>query len=165
MSASLKTIEAVLDHLHNHFSRGSATGTYSVSGGVPSPAIEGQAGQYYWIRGSVFNDGLHMIGGIDLTDEQAAPIGIDLTDEQAAPMTVNLLAVPLALLEICDEIEDWQAANAQAMQKAAESPYTSESFGGYTYQLKDGTAAQNGSDGLSGWQLAFKSRLDRWRKL
>ena len=153
MSASLKTIEAVLDHLHNHFSRGSATGTYSVSGGVPSPAIEGQAGQYYWIRGSVFNDGLHMIGGIDLTDEQAAP------------MTVNLLAVPLALLEICDEIEDWQAANAQAMQKAAESPYTSESFGGYTYQLKDGTAAQNGSDGLSGWQLAFKSRLDRWRKL
>ena len=153
MSASLKTIEAVLDHLHNHFSRGSVTGTYSVSGGVLSPSIDGQTGQHYWVRGSVFNDGLHVIGGTDLTNEQ--PVS----------MTVNLLAIPSALLEICDEIEDWQAANADAMQKAAESPYTSESFGGYTYQLKDGTAAQNGSDGLSGWQLAFKSRLDRWRKL
>ena len=153
MSASLATIEAVLDHLHNYFPRETVTDTFSVGSGVLSPSLDGQTGQYYWITGSVFNDGLHKIGGTDLTNEAETP------------MTIHLLAVPLALVAICGEIEDWLSANGQAMQTAAASPYQSESFGGYSYTIKGDLASGSASQGLTGWQAAFKSRLDRWRKL
>ena len=41
-----------------------------------------------------------------------------------------------------------------------ESPYTSESFGGYSY-----TKATDANGAPIGWQKAFASRLNKWRKL
>jgi hypothetical protein len=46
--------------------------------------------------------------------------------------------------------------------KAAESPYVSESFGGYSYTKSGGYEADGG---VNNWVTAFKTRLAQWRKL
>ena len=55
-------------------------------------------------------------------------------------------------IELVDEIDKWQKEN----EKAVQSPYQSESFGGYTYTLKENVPS---------WKTAFASRLNQWRKI
>ena len=71
-----------------------------------------------------------------------------------------LMAIPKAFLDLVKEIEEWEKINGKA-DSAAMSPFTSESFGGYSYQK--GTGAT--SDGSSSWQTAFGKRLNIWRKI
>lgn len=138
-------LEQVLRHIHNRFDRAYLEGAFEVSSGTCA-VDEAQDGQYLWIEGSVFNDGLHQYPLAGLTDEEFGG-------------RIYLLAVPKALLELVDEIEDWQSRNGSV----ADGPYQSESFGGYSYtRASDGSG---GSGGLSGWQAQFASRLNPWRKL
>lgn len=141
-------LEQVLAHLKNWFllPDGVHPGTYTIeNGGITLPFL--QAGQYFRILGSVFNDGLYRYG-----DDMPA-----LQDETFSG-AVWALAVPKAVLDLSEEISAWQ----EKYGNTADSPYTSESFGGYSY-----TKAGGAGDGMTagGWQGVFQSRLDRWRKL
>lgn len=135
-------LEAMLTHLHNWFPsrNGKHAGAFVIASGVLSPDIGLVSGQYYRIRGSVFNDGLHRIDG-----------GEALTDE-AFTGEVWALAIPKAVQELAEEIAAWRESNP-------DTDKTSESFGGYSY-----SRAQNASGGVGGWQAAFASRLNAWRR-
>jgi len=107
-------------------------------------------GQYFRVEGSVFADGVHKY-----PDDETLP------EEFAG--TVWTMAVPLPFIQLADDIASWrdkyEGADSQAM-----SPYTSESFGGYSYS-KGGSSAGAGTGGGTSWKAAFKSRLTPWRKI
>lgn len=106
-----------------------------------------KSGQYYRIVGSGMNDGVYQYPTSDLIDE---------TFDGA----VWEMAVPKEVQKLVTEIEQWTSKYAEAL----ESPYQSESFGGYSYSKASVTGSGNGSSGVT-WQSAFHSRLNRWRKL
>ena len=136
-------LEEVLLHLNNRFERARVDGDFAVEDG--RIAVDGlQEGQYFWVEGSVFNDGLHRHPATDMDDEEFCG-------------RVCLLAVPRAVIDLADEIEGWCGANAEAL----DSPYQSESFGGYSYSKGGG----DGAAGAATWQSHFATRLNAWRKL
>ena len=143
-------LEQVLTHIHNWFRvrdemDGIHPGKYTIQdGGITLPFL--QDGQYFRIMGSVFNDGLHRYG----PDMEA------LTDE-TFDGTIWALAIPPAVVKLTEEMVEWQ----EKYGAAAASPYTSESFAGYSY-TKSGGANENGGSG--GWQAAFRARLNPYRK-
>lgn len=134
----------VLRHLKNWFRLpgGIYEGTYTIQGGaIVLPFLE--RGQYFRICESRFNDGLYQYG--DATNM------IDETFDGV----IWALAVPQEVVELAKEIALWQEKNGAV----SASPYASESFGGYSY-----TRAVTATGGAVGWQEAFRSRLDPWRK-
>ena len=144
-------LEEVLRNLNNWFEVPGKrlTGFFEVSGGcIGLPDGWLLDGQYFRIEGSVFNDGLHQWPAVDLRDET-------FTGEIAA------LAVPKAVTELAARIGEWQAKYGTA----AESPYQSESFGGYSYTKDSVNGSQGGSQGRLTWCDAFRLELNRWRKL
>lgn len=134
----------ICENLHNFFVRNDEDKHYQkaieIKNGVLTPSFGIKQNQYYRIIGSVFNDGVHKFG--DETDV--------LTDE-VFDGSVWLMSVPKSFLDLVSEIEDYQAKYGQA------TPYTSESFGGYSYSKSDSAAAS--------WQHAFSTRLNAWRKI
>ena len=135
-------LEEVLQHLNNWFlvPDGIHTGEFIVQDGrLTLPFL--QTGQYFRVVGSVFNDGLHQYPAKNMTDE---------TFDGA----VWALAVPRAVITLADEIVSWDAKNG------APGPYTSESFGDYSY-----SKATNASGVAVGWQDVFKSRLNAGRRI
>jgi len=151
-------LEQVLYHIHNWFERESFTvsGCEIVGGSLPGSVTDLMLdGQWYRVEGSCLNDGLHRYVETYPQGESS-----DLTDE-TFDGTISLLAIPKALLLVVDDIVAWVDAN----QSAQNSPYQSESFGGYSYSLKGVTGANSASGGLSGWQAVFAGRLNPWRKM
>ena len=116
--------------------------TYTISGGSIAPLDFLQDGQYFRIVGSVFNDGVYQYPASDLTDE-------------VFNGAVWEMAVPPAVIDLSAEIDEYNKSDA-----GKASPFTSESFGGYAY-----TKATDASGAPIGWQKAFASRLNQWRKL
>ena len=106
---------------------------------------EAKVGQYFRIVGSVFNDGVYQYPATGLTDE---------TFKGA----VWLMAVPKEVTDKVEEITKWETDNAQAIN----SPYTSESFGGYSYSKSD---SGDGSRSSASWQGHFASWLNKYRKI
>lgn len=138
-------LEQILKHLNNWFLVGIYEGTFDVeNGGITLPFL--QTGQYFRVTGSVFNDGLHQYPATDMADESFTG-------------TVWALAVPKAVIDLSAEIEQWQGKNGEAVL----SPFTSESFGGYSYTKA--SAGNSGTSAVTGWQDAFRSRLNDWRKI
>ena len=138
-------LEQVLMNIRNWFrvKGGIYSGTFTIKdGGITLPFLAD--GQYFRICGSVFNDGLHQYNVLDLTDETFTG-------------TIWALAIPKAVIELADEIGKWQEKNGEA----ASSPFSSESFGGYSYSKS--TDAETG--GAVTWQSAFKQQLSAWRKI
>lgn len=139
-------LEQVLTHIHNWFRVGIYPGTYTIEdGGVTLPFL--QDGQYFRIIGSLFNDGLHQYGP-----------SMELLQDETFDGAVWALAVPKAVVELAGEIEAWQKKYGTLI----DSPYTSESFGGYSYSKASGAGDSTGS---GGWQSAFQARLNPYRKL
>lgn len=135
-------LEEILRHLNNWFCVDTHSGQFTVEkGSITLPFL--QKGQYFRIIGSVFNDGLYQY-----------PVG-DLTDEEFDG-TVWALAVPKAVTDLAADVEAWQKKNGEA----AASPFTNESFGGYSY-----TKANAGGSSAAMWQSVFRDRLNNWRKL
>ena len=104
-----------------------------------------QAGQYFRVIGSVFNDGVYCFNE-ELTLE-------DETFDGA----IWLMAIPKDFLALAKEIEDWKEQYAGALN----SPYQSESFGGYSYSKASG---KNGGGAVT-WQDAFASKLNLYRRI
>lgn len=138
-------LESVLIHLKNWFTVEIRPGTYTINNyDLELPFL--QDGQYYRICGSVFNDGLHKYG--DAMDK--------LQDETFAG-TVWALAIPKAVIDLAAKIEEWQNKNGDAVA----SPFSSESFGGYSY-----TKATDSTTGAQAtWETVFRSQLNPYRKL
>ena len=138
-------LEQVLMNIRNWFpvEGGIHSGTFTIKdGGITLPFLADM--QYFRICGSVFNDGLHQYNVLDLVDETFTG-------------TIWALAIPKAVIELADEIGKWQEKNGEA----ASSPFSSESFGGYSYSKS--TDAETG--GAVTWQSAFKQQLSAWRKI
>ena len=138
-------LEQVLMNIRRWFpvEGGIYSGTFTIKdGGITLPFLAD--GQYFRICGSVFNDGLHQYNVLDLIDETFNG-------------TIWALAIPKAVIELADEIGKWQEKNGEA----ASSPFSSESFGGYSYSKS--TDAETG--GAVTWQSAFKQQLSAYRKL
>jgi hypothetical protein len=111
-----------------------------------------QKGQFYRIVGSTFNDGVHKYGAIPRSVEDYEA----LTDEEFEGAIWEMF-VPKEVVDLSAEIEDWISKNADTIN----SPYQSESFGGYSY-----TKAVAGTGRVStDWQSHFAAKLNRWRRL
>ena len=137
-------LETVLTHIKNWFLVDVYENTYTIKDStLELPFL--QDGQYYRICGSVFNDGLHKYGDAE-----------DKLQNETFTGTVWALAVPKAVVNLAGEIQEWQAKNGEAVQ----SPYSSESFGGYSYTK----ATDSTTGGSVTWQAAFRGRLNMWRK-
>lgn len=136
-------LEQILRHLNNWFCVEIRSGQFTVEGGgIALPFL--RDGQYFRVTGSVFNDGLYQYPASEMTDE---------TFDGA----IWALAVPRAVIELSVEIEAWQKKNGDA----AASPYTNESFGGYSYSKSNGS----GCSGTVTWQGVFRECLNDWRRL
>ena len=116
--------------------------TYNISGGSIAPLDFLQDGQYFRIIGSVFNDGVYQYPATSLTDE-------------VFEGAVWAMSLPPDLIALSAEIEEYNKSDA-----GKASPYTSESFGGYSY-----TKATDESGAPIGWQKVFARRLNKYRKL
>ena len=143
-------IEDVLSHIHNWFVRDTMSASIEITNGALPDDVSNEIleGQYYRIEGSYLNDGVHRHIADDLTDESFSG-------------TISLLAIPRALLNVVFDIQSWIDSNGAE----SEGPYASESFGGYSYTLKTDSNASSASGGLTGWRLAFRDRLNPWRKM
>ena len=131
--------------LRNWFETDRISGTYTVeNGSITLPFL--QNGQFFRVVGSVFNDGVHQYPDYAMADE-------------TFDGSIWTMSVPPALLCLGDEIKAWQEKNGDI----AASPYTSESFGGYSYS-KTTSGSATGA-GMVTWQSVFKSRLNQWRKI
>jgi hypothetical protein len=106
-----------------------------------------QDDQYFRIAGSVFNDGVYQFPATGLHDE---------TFDGA----LWLLAFPIDFVALVSDIEEWQKKNG-GVDSAAMSPFTSESFGGYSYSK----GASDTGKGANTWQGAFKARLNAYRRI
>jgi len=147
-----RMLEQVLCHIHNWFSYDELNVRCAISDGQLPASVSIPEGVWYRIEGSLLNDGLHRHPAEDLRDE-------------TFDGTITICAIPNALLDVVEEIEGWQQAYNEGRDKALGSPYASESFDGYSYSMRDYTGANSASGGLSGWQAAFASRLNPWRKV
>ena len=138
-------LEQVLMNIRNWFpvKGGIHSGTFTIKdGGITLPFLAD--GQYFRICGSVFNDGLHQYNVLDLTDETFNG-------------TIWALSIPQPIIDLANEIQEWQDKNADALS----SPYSSESFGGYSYSK----ATNSETGGAETWQSHFKQQLSAWRKI
>lgn len=95
-------------------------------------------GQYFIVHGSVLNDGLHQYGDTDLKDETFTGC-------------IHVCKIPQAFINLASEIKEWR--------DKYETPFTSESFEGYSY------SKASGKSGALTWQDNFRSRLNAWRKV
>lgn len=139
-------LEEILRYLRNWFllPDGVYIDTYAVEDGAITLSFL-QPDQYFRVIGSVYNDGVYQYND-DLT----------LTDE-AFTGAIWALAIPPAVISLVAEIEEWQTKYGGTVA----GPYTSESFGGYSYTK----ASDADTGGSATWQTAFKARLAAWRKV
>lgn len=142
-------LEQILDYIHNYFEYRKVKGVFSIIGGF----IDGcdtflQDGQYFRVIGSVFNDGVWQYPTSELMDESFEG-------------EVWALAIPPRLSHLADDIDAWMAKNKDIV----ESPYQSESFGGYSYTKASGNMSGNGGNTTASWQEVFGAQLNQWRKL
>lgn len=133
-------IYEIMREIRNFFPASYYSGTFTIENGVISPECVSE-GQYFLVEGSLSNDGVWKYGTDELTDE-------------AFTGYITSLAPPKDFLALVDEIEAYQSEYGKA------TPYTSESFGGYSYSKATGS---NGTGAT--WKDVFRDRLNTWRKI
>lgn len=136
--------------LNNWFYRKIYIGKFKIANGVLTGNFSLQDGQYFRICDSVFNDGVYQHPASGLIDE-------------VFEGAVWAMAVPPAVIALQAEITDWLADDG--VQKALKSPYTSESFGGYSYTKASGKSSDSGGNAGYTWKEQFADQLNRWRKI
>lgn len=134
--------------LRNWFDRERRTGTFAIeNGNIIADFL--QRGQYFRIIGSIFSDGVHQYPAADLPPETFTG-------------AVWALAIPQEVLGLAEDINAWRA-KYEAVDAPSMSPYSAESFGGYSYSKS--TNVEGAGMAGSGWKAAFAARLNRWRKI
>ncbi len=136
-------LNEVCAEIRNYFVNEIHNGTFEIVGGKIAPLDFIQENQYFRIVGSVFNDGVYK-NTADLV----------LTDEIFSG-AVWSMAVPPCVIDLAAEIKAFNESDA-----GKPSPYTSESFGGYSY------SKATDSDGVPlTWQKVFANRLNKYRRI
>ena len=147
-------LTAICAEIRNYFSLkdDKIIGDFSVTDGAITPSVGLADDQYYRVVGSIFNDGVHRADDI-------------LKDEGDFHGAVWKMRVPQDVLDLADEIAAWQAQNGST-DSVNMSPFTSESFGGYSYSKSSGGGTGDGGAGASGvtWQTMFAKRLNPYRR-
>ncbi len=132
--------------LRNYFLQNPArdvhVGIFKISDGTIAPLHFLQNGQYFRIIGSAFNDGVYCYPATELTDEEFDG-------------AIWAMSVPQDIIKISEEIKAFTESDAGKM-----SPYTSESWGGYSY-----SKATNSNGAPISWQTAFSDRLNKYRRI
>lgn len=119
------------------------SGQFVITGGSVSVDFL-RTGQYYRIVGSALNDGVHQYG-------------TDVLEDETFDGAIWAMSVPQSFVDLAEQVEDWLTTNSSALS----SPYTSESFAGYSYSKATG---RNGTAGFT-WQDQFATRLNAYRRL
>lgn len=144
-------------YLRNWFDREKYIGDFTISNGVIIPlgnkSMNLLNGQYIRIVGSILNDGIY----------EYNPVKIEGLKDETFSGAVWSLAIPKEVVALASEIDAWQTKYGGA-DSAAVSPFSSESFGGYSY-TKSTSNTEDSSSGLGGWQSAYANRLSQWRKI
>lgn len=143
----------ICQYLHNYFDKNQEKYYGEIQITDNQILVDGEEislidGQYFRIIGSLLNDGVHQYPSEELLNE---------TFDGA----IWSMAVPRAVLALSEDINEWQEKHG-SIESTAMSPFTSESFGGYSYSKAGSTGADGGNEG---WQSAFAYRLKPWRKL
>lgn len=136
------TLLDLCDYLHNNFEDHRVIGKIKIEDSAIS-GIDIENDRYFRIIGSVFNDDIYKAPATQLKDE-------------TFDGSVILMSIPPTVLDILSEINAWEASNSQALN----SPYQSESFGGYSYTKATGS---NGEPVT--WRNVFGKRLNAYRKI
>lgn len=149
----LTSLTELCQELRNWFDRERYTGTFEITdGSITAPFL--LPGQYYRIIGSVFNDGVH---------EYLDPG--DVLNDEVFTGAVWALAIPKPVIKLATEITEWRA-KYEGADSPALSPYTSESFGGYSYSKgSSGRSSTSSGGGVTSWKDTFAGRMNAWRKL
>lgn len=135
-------LEEIMHEVNNYFLRKVHKGKFEIAeNSISLPFL--QNGQYFRIVGSVFNDGVYKYPVVNLKDETFCG-------------EVWELAIPSEFVRLSNEIKGWMDKYGASI----EGPYTSESFGGYSYSKSSGA-----DGGQITWASQFRSRLSRWRKI
>lgn len=139
-------IGQILEYINNYFEDKIVFNKFIISGGAINADFL-MDGQYFRICDSVFNDGVYKYPTTELKDEIFTG-------------AVWALAVPPSVSALADEISDWVDKYGEIVN----SPYQSESFGGYSYSKAQSSSTTRGGDSTD-WKDVFRSRLNKWRKI
>lgn len=140
--------------LRNWFEKDKYFGTFTIEGGQLTDCSYLQDGQYFRIIGSVFNDGVHVWPEDTLLDE-------------VFEGAIWAMAVPPAVIALSDKIDEW-TNKYDGVDGTNMSPFSSESFGGYSYSKGSAYAnsnSKNRGNGAPTWQSMFANELNKWRKI
>lgn len=117
-------------------------GEFTISGGSIAPLDFLKEGQYFRIVGSTFNDGVHQYPVADMADETFTG-------------AVWAMAVPPAVVALADRIKAYCESDA-----GKKSPFSSESFGGYSY-----TKATGANGAPVSWEKVFSDDMKPYRRM
>jgi hypothetical protein len=143
-----KMLTEICEYCHNYFWRTKRNVKLTIVDGTFTADFL-KDGQYFRILGSDLNDGVHQYPATDLKDEEFEG-------------EIWSMAVPQVVIDLASDIEDWMTQYG-AVDSPAMSPYSSESFGNYSYS-KGGSSSSSASAGSDIWS-AFAARLNPYRKL
>lgn len=143
----------ICQEIRNWFDRGRDKwiGAITISDGNLSfgeREIELLEGQHFRIIGSLLNDGVHRYPSDKLVDEEFEG-------------AVWSMGIPPSFVELAEKIAQWKEDN----QAIIDSPYNSESFGGYSYSKSGSGSGSSSSGNPADWRSHFADDLNRWRKL
>lgn len=146
-------LDVLCAELKNYFIKDRSAihlGDFEVEDGMVSPLNFMKQGQYFRIVGSDLNDGVYLYNG--------EPIAT-LKDE-VFNGAIWAMSVPPSVLALAADIDAWRTEN-EALDSENMSPYTSESFDGYSYSK--GGNSRGGT--ATSWQSQFADRLKPYRRL
>lgn len=137
----------ICEYLNNYFWEKKISGKFIIENKtIEVPALK--QGQYFRIVGSTFNDGVHIYPATDLKNEEFSG-------------AIWAMAVPPTVIALTSEISEWRKKYEQTSSPAM-SPYTSESFSGYSYSK---TAGGSSGGTNATWQDIFGGKLNKYRRL
>lgn len=140
--------------LRNWFETSKYFGTFTIENGVinlTDLVADGSLhdGQYFRIVGSVFNDGVHQYKTEDM----------EVLKDEVFRGAIWTMAVPPAVIDLSERISAWATKYGESVS----SPYSSESFGGYSYSKAN--SGQGNANSTPTWQSCFASEMNNWRKI
>ena len=147
----------VCNFIHNYFEIARQTGDFKIENGAINLDDLLYYGQRFRIVGSHLNDGIYTYREHEIYNDDNTE-AVELTDEVFTG-AVYAMSVPRDVWQLVFDIQAWINKNKNVL----DSPYTSESFGGYSYTKASGSGANAG--GVLGWQDVFRSRLNAYRKI
>ena len=149
--AQLTEVCANIKNYFLHDDKAITKGKFTIVSGT-APLASLLQGQYFRIVGSILNDGVFQNTAADLANLRNETFDGEIWS----------MSVPRDFEKLCEDIAAWRSKN-EAVDSANMSPFTSESFGGYSYS-KGSSGSAGGAIGAT-WENQFRQRLNTYRRL